>query len=62
MDKLVLNVSASVGVACATAESTGLEELIRSADEAMYRRKRERDPHPRRDVPSTPAFVVESRA
>ncbi|MEX0834828.1 MAG: diguanylate cyclase, partial [Nitriliruptor sp.] len=37
----VLPVTASVGIATATPDATDVEDLLRSADAAMYRTKRE---------------------
>ena len=60
LDTLTLSLSASVGVAIASRGGIEIDELIRSADEAMYRDKREH--HPRTDRATAPPFAIESRA
>ena len=67
LDQLTLSVSASVGVAIAGVDAIEMNELIRIADEAMYRQKRERkgpapERRPQTDSPSAPPYAIESRA
>ena len=44
-----LELSASIGVACAEAGSTNSDELVRRADRAMYRSKQRADGAPTLD-------------
>ena len=67
VDQLSLTVSASVGTAMAGRDGLQMEEVIRAADEAMYRAKRQTkgetpERRPRTDAAVAPPFQIESRA
>src|SRR6185295_4484060 len=44
MDQLTIEISASIGVAAYPASGNNSEQLLRSADEAMYKAKAHREP------------------
>ena len=66
IERLTLQLSASVGVAIAPRDGEELADLVAAADAVMYRTKRAAKaahPAPRQsDRPSAPPFAIESRA
>jgi len=64
VDALTLRVGASIGVSIASRDGTEMDDLVRAADQAMYRAKRgvPSGPRPASDSVAPSPFSAESRA